>query len=160
MKLERVWAMPNKHTFSIKPIKKLLKQEVKEPILDLFPYPYQRDALESIRNIPDESYQTVLYDPPYSPRQLKELYNGQGMALTQELAQSYWTILKREVVRILKPGGKCIKFGWNSCRIGKGFEIERILLVSHGKEHNDTIVTIQKKMNDSLSNNMGNKTHD
>jgi len=28
MKIERIWAMPNKWTFTIKPIKELLKEEV------------------------------------------------------------------------------------------------------------------------------------
>ena len=27
MKIERIWAMPNKNTFSIKPIKKLIEEE-------------------------------------------------------------------------------------------------------------------------------------
>ena len=27
MKIEKIWAMPNKNTFSIKPIKKLIEEE-------------------------------------------------------------------------------------------------------------------------------------
>ena len=39
-------------------------------------------------------------------------------------------------------------FGWNSGGIGKtkGFEIVEILMVAHGGWHNDTIVTIEKKV--------------
>ena len=138
--------MPNKHTFSIKPIKKLLKQEVKEPILDLFPYPYQRDALESIRNIPDESYQTVLYDPPYSPRQLKECYDNLGLVL-HDTKSSVWKSWKDEIARVIKQNGLCMSFGWSSNGLGKerGFEIIEILLVAHGGNHNDTIVVVEKK---------------
>ena len=33
MKIERVWAMPNKWTFTIKPIQKLLEQEMKNRFL-------------------------------------------------------------------------------------------------------------------------------
>lgn len=49
-------------------------------------------------------------------------------------------------------GGKVISFGWNSCGIGKtrGFEIERILIVCHGGHHNDTICTVEKKVQGSL----------
>lgn len=67
-------------------------------------------------------------------------------------------IMKREIYTsdcgltfgIIKPGGKCIKCGWNSHLISDGFEITRILLVNHGSHHNDTIVTVQRKMNQSL----------
>ncbi len=36
----------------------------------------------------------------------------------------------------------------NSMGMGKnrGFEIQRILLVPHGGNHNDTIVTVEKKL--------------
>ena len=41
-----------------------------------------------------------------------------------------------------------ISCGWNSCGFGKklGFEIVEILLVCHGRTHNDTIVTVEKKI--------------
>jgi hypothetical protein len=48
----------------------------------------------------------------------------------------------------IKVGGYCISFGWNSNGMGKnrGFEIVEILLVSHGGHHNDTIVTVERKV--------------
>jgi hypothetical protein len=47
----------------------------------------------------------------------------------------------------LEPGGKCITLAWNSQGTGKGlgFEITRILLVAHGGNRNDTIVTVDRK---------------
>jgi hypothetical protein len=46
-----------------------------------------------------------------------------------------------------EPGGKCITLAWNSQGTGKGlgFEITRILLVAHGGNRNDTIVTVDRK---------------
>jgi len=46
-------------------------------------------------------------------------------------------------------GGIAISFGWNSNGFGKklGFEIIEILIVPHGSSHNDTIVTIERKVN-------------
>ena len=55
--------------------------------------------------------------------------------------------VKKEVDRIIKPGGKTITFAWNSSGIGmkRGFIQTRILLVSHGGDHNDTICTVEVK---------------
>jgi len=147
LKFQREFGSPNKRTFTIPPVRRLLKQEIKEPCLDPFPYPYSKDALEYLRKVPDRSANTVLYDPPYSQRQLKESYENQGLAYSDEMGNSgYWSKMEKQISRVLMPGGICIKFGWNSGRIYRGFEIIRILLVCHGGHHNDTIVTIQKKM--------------
>ena len=53
-----------------------------------------------------------------------------------------------EIGRIVNRGGIVISCGWNSGGIGKkyGFEILEILLVPHGGAHNDTIVTVERKI--------------
>ena len=145
-KIERVWAMPSKQTFSIQPISKLLKEELGE-YLDVFPYPYKHDALEFLKSLPDQSETFVAYDPPYSPRQLKECYDSLGMSVGHHSNAKYWSNCKDEINRIIKTGGKIISFGWNTNGMGKGrgFKITRILLVSHGGMHNDTICMVNKK---------------
>ncbi|MCH1645065.1 adenine-specific DNA methylase [Streptococcus suis] len=166
MFIERLWGFPSKNTFSIKPIAELLNQEVNDGLWidpfannsklatitnDLneeFDTDYHMDALDFLKMFGDGSVDGVLYDPPYSTRQISEVYKGVGLPVTKETTQStFWTKQKEEVARILKPGGKAISFGWNSCGIGKkhNFEIVRILLVSHGGHHNDTIVTVEVK---------------
>lgn len=62
--------------------------------------------------------------------------------------QSYWSNLKKEIGRVVKKNGRVISFGWNSGGIGQkyGFEIQRILLVPHGGQHNDTIVVLDQKV--------------
>ena len=106
------------------------------------------DALDFLRMFEDESVDGVLYDPPYSNRQVSEVYKGVGLPVTNETTQStFWSRQKKEIARILKPGGKVISFGWNSGGVGKkrNFEILRVLLVPHGGHHNDTIVTVEVK---------------
>ena len=68
---------------------------------------------------------------------------------------SYWSKQKKEISRIVKQGGYCITFGWNSGGIGKsnGFEITEIMLVPHGGWHNDTIVTVERKVGDENVSN-------
>ena len=166
--IERVWAMPNKETFSILPIKKLLSEEVREGLwIDPFsngkrlidttiindlnpdiPADYHMDALDFLKLFDSGSVDGVLYDPPYSLRQVVECYKGFGREVTQKTTQASWRSRHLdEIARILKPGGKAICFGWNSSGVGKtrGFELHRILLVPHGGSKNDTIVTVEYK---------------
>lgn len=147
MKITRVWAMPNHKTFSIKPIKELLTRITNDEYVDPFPFPFERDALEYLKEFKDNSVDKLVFDPPYSPRQLKEMYGGAGLAY--ETKSSYWSKLKDEITRIVKDNGIVISFGWNSMGMGKnrGFRIEEILLVPHGGNHNDTIVTVEIKIN-------------
>lgn len=142
--------MPNHETFSIPPIKKLIKEELGDDFVDPFPYPFKRDALEYLKEFNDESVDKLAFDPPYSVRQLKEKYQAAG--LSYETRPTYWRLLKEEISRIMKPNGKVISFGWNSGGIGitLGFEITKILLVAHGGIHNDTICTVEKKIQTRL----------
>jgi len=146
MKFKRIWAMPNKKTFSIKPIRELLNRHFKQGIevLDPFPFDYKEDAVEMLNKVKDESYEYAVFDPPYSPRQLKECYKGIGRYDTK---LSTWKNWKDLLSKKIKVGGKVISFGWNSNGMGRnrGFEIIEILLVAHGSNHNDTICTVEVK---------------
>lgn len=142
--------MPNKRTFQIIPIKKLLLEELKgKKALDPFPFKYKKDATVLLNETPDNSYGYAVFDPPYSPRQLKECYNGKGEYDTKNSTWSKWKDL---IAKKIVPGGKVICFGWNTNGLGinRGFKITRILLVAHGGNHNDTIVTVEKKVNHNL----------
>lgn len=167
IRIERIWSMPNKNTFEIAPIKALLEEEVDLNRYWIDPFAnrnkiasvtndlsmeydtdYHMDALDFLKMFDDSSVDGVLYDPPYSPRQVSECYNDVGYTVTWDTTKaSFWGNHKREISRIVKIGGKVITFGWNSGGIGYkyGFEIERILLVPHGGWHNDTICTVEIK---------------
>ncbi|MBE3085578.1 MAG: adenine-specific DNA methylase [Bacteroidetes bacterium] len=168
MKIERVWAMPNKWTFTIKPIKELLNEEITEGIWDdpfcgenspaqmrndLNPNnPFAQthmDALDFLKSLETESADGILFDPPYSITQAKQNYEGFGMEnlKIKPTSMQYWSECKNEIARIIKPNGKAICFGWNSMGLGinRGFTMTRILLVPHGGSKNDTIVTVEVK---------------
>ncbi len=166
MIIHRVWAMPNKNTFSIKPIKELIeKYNTGGTIIDAFANnskiatitndldtqyntDYHMDALDFFKIFEDKSVDMVLYDPPYSPRQVSECYKNLGKTVNMQTTQaSYWSNHKKEIGRIVKTGGIVITCGWNSGGIGEkyGFKIIEVLLVPHGGWHNDTIVTVEKK---------------
>ena len=165
MKINRTWAMPSKNTFSIKPIKELIERHIHGVSIDPFANnnklatitndldpqydtDYHLDALEFLQQLDDNSVDTVLFDPPYSVRQVSECYKKMGRTVNMETTQSsFWSKLKKEIARVIKDDGIVISFAWNSGGIGKtlGFEIQEILLVPHGGPHNDTIVTMKKK---------------
>lgn len=91
----------------------------------------------------------MLYDPPYSPRQVSECYHHYGKKVTVLDTSARWRKQHLDQIqRILKLGGKAICFGWNTNGVGKtrGFELKRILIVAHGGSHNDTLVTVEKKI--------------
>ena len=167
IRIDRIWSMPNKNTFEIAPIRALLAEEVDSSNLwidpfanqnkwasitnDLNPeydaeFPYRRARL--FENVQGRFRRRRSLRPPFSPRQVSECYKGVGVNVTQESTRSsFWSNQKKEISRIVKPGGKVISFGWNSGGIGRkyGFEITRILLVPHGGWHNDTICTVEVK---------------
>ena len=167
MRIDRVWAMPNKNTFDIPPIKVLISEEVDTTLLWIDPFAntnkiaritndlnpeydttHHMDALDFLRMFDDKSVDGVLYDPPYSPRQVSECYKGVGYSVTNETTRaSFWSNHKKEISRIVKDNGKVLTFGWNSGGVGSkyGFKITRILLVPHGGWHNDTICTVEIK---------------
>ena len=151
--IKRVWAMPNHRTFDIKPIKEFIKENIGLDYIDPFPYPFKEDAIKYLKKIETNSKLSLVFDPPYSQRQLKEMYHSNGLSLDHPMNNSYWSNCKKEIARIIKPNGKVISFGWNSGGIGKknGFEIEKILLVNHGSQHNDTICTLEVKATSELA---------
>ena len=164
--------MPNKWTFTIKPIAELLKEEVTDGLwCDPFagmnspaqvtndlrpemPTTHHMPALDFLKSLETASFDGVLYDPPYSPRQVKECYdsiNIEGWDGKWDGRTTFWSETMDEVARILKPSGKLIAFGWTSMggSMSRGFEMQRILLVPHGGRKNDTIVTVEVKKDQS-----------
>lgn len=164
----REWEMPNSNTFDIKCIKRLIHKYVKQDYKSIDPFAnmnriakitndldpemkadYCMDALDFLKLFPENSMDFVLYDPPYSPRQVSECYKKLGKTVNMQTTQaSFWGNLKKEIARITKPNGIVISFGWNTNGIGKtkGFEILEVLMVAHGGNHNDTICTVERKI--------------
>lgn len=168
--------MPNKNTFSIKPIKEFILSNLPSggkiidpfanicPLKEYFakfeyttndlddemPTDYHLDALDFLKTLPDNCADMVLFDPPFSPRQVSESYKRLGKTVNMETTQaSFWGNLKNEIARITKQNGIVFSFGWNSNGIGlkNGFVQKKILMVAHGGNHNDTICILEAKEN-------------
>lgn len=169
----RVWAMPNAWTFKIGPIARLLERYVPaggENWIDPYagynsPAEFRNDldpdanaqfnvsALE-FADILKTSYthrifDGILYDPPYSFRQISEHYKALGRKATQlDTSMAFYEKAKSAFCELVRQGGLAISFGWNSNGFGKarGFEIIEIRLVAHGGSKNDTICVVERKL--------------
>jgi hypothetical protein len=163
----RVWANPNAWTFQIEPIKQLLDRYVSngkgwiEPFAgnsnysefrnDINPerkQPYCMDAIDFCNSLKDE-YSGIIFDPPYSYRQVSEHYKEVGKKATQlDTSSNFYSRVMNSICDKIKIDGYAISMGWNSNGFGKnrGFKIVEILLVAHGGHHNDTIVVVEKKV--------------
>jgi len=170
MKLHREWAMPNSKTFDILPIKNLIEYYLKtNNSIDPFANTGKlarvtndiNPGMNTDFNLPADKFlgmfdtssiDFIFYDPPYSLRQMKEVYEGAGREFTENESQSsYLSICKKQCIRILKPNGICMSFGWNTNGIGSdSMQIEEILIVAHGGQHNDTLCTVERKLQGEL----------
>lgn len=170
IKVTRVWAMPNHQTFKIGPIKKLLERYITASganWLDPFaganspagmtndhnpemPTQYHMEALDFVTAANHEwGFTGILFDPPYSFRQISEHYKHVGMKATQwHTSMSFYEKVKSAACQKIKSGGYAISFGWNSNGFGKarGFKVIEIMLVAHGGSKNDTIVVVEQKL--------------
>jgi len=173
MIINRIWEMPNSRTFKIKAIKNLiLKYSIdKKIILDPFANEmsikkylnnkyisndldisyncdYNLDAIDFLNIFENNSIDMVLFDPPYSGRQVVECYKKLNKTVTMNDTNSnFLSKFKNEISRVTQNNAIVITCGWNTNGIGKknGFELIEILLVAHGSSHNDTIITVERK---------------
>ena len=172
MKIERKWAMPDKWTFRIKPIAELLSKyvgdgkgwidpfagknspaEITNDLNPEMPTKYHLEAIDFLQQLKRKDYSGGLYDPPYSLRQIMECYEGIGHQVDKKWATTkFYSEAKTYLADKIKSGGIVISFGWNSIGMGKnrGFKIIEILLVCHGRLHNDTICVVEQKIQDKL----------
>ncbi len=115
MIIERVWAMPNKWTFAIPPIAALIKEEMNREGVWIDPFAgmnspatitndlnperktmYHMEAIEFLKMFESKSIDGVLYDPPYSPRQVRECYDGINGDIKWDGKTSFWSNIKFE----------------------------------------------------------------
>lgn len=153
-KLYYFWDMPHRNTFKIPTVKMILNNysvglgwidpfanlgspaEITNDIDESMPTTYHLDALDFLLSLKG-TYKGILLDPPYSMHQAVHTYNNKKL---RDLTPVY----DRAACLV----DISIHFGWNSNGLGlrRGFVTEEIYLIAHGGSHNDTIVTIQRKI--------------
>lgn len=163
--------MPNSETFSILPIRALLKRYIEPGMVVIDPFA-RNSKIGTITNDlnPETSAEhhldacefldlmigvraraeIVIFDPPYSPRQIMECYQAIGRKMMQSDAHhsAAWSEYKSRIDRLVPTSGLVISCGWNTQGMGieRGYRFEEIMIVAHGSCHNDTLVTVERKM--------------
>lgn len=165
--MTRIWCMPNKWTFEMEPVERLLHQYM-QPRSGLWIDPfagrsnladvtndfdpekdtdYTMEATDFLQTFEDDAVDGgVLFDPPYSYEQVKRAYDNIGDSPSQEdTSTRFYALPKDEIERICADGAYVISFGWDSNGVGstRDFEREEVMLLSHGAGHNDTICTVE-----------------
>jgi hypothetical protein len=111
---------------------------------------YHLDALDFLRKLKDDGVTAdlVIFDPPYSLRQITEVYDEVGKKMSKRESTRFYGDVRDAIDPLVRPGGVVLSFGWNSIGMGKtrGYEIEEVLLVCHGRAHNDTICVADRKI--------------
>lgn len=175
--MNRTWAMPSASTFTIKPIRELVKRYMNSAAVSVDPFArncrwathtndlnpktaanhhlFAKEFLE-LMIAGGVQADVILFDPPYSTNQIVECYGNIGLKVDGLSFQDYaeighWSKEKDLMVQLLKPAGYFLQFGWHTNGLGlkRGCELKEILLVAHGRCHNDTICTVEQKTVDN-----------
>jgi hypothetical protein len=174
-KFSREWAMPSGDTFTSVPIRKFVARYLAKSKISVDPFSrnsdlcthtndldpetqaaHHMDAIDFVNFLIEKNVHAdlLIIDPPYSPRQVSELYRKLDKTVTKEDTQgSYWRKLKDACLPLLTADATILWFGWNTSGMGKerGFEIVEIMLVNHGGSHaNDTLCMAEKRSTTTL----------
>ena len=168
MNITRQFVMPNKWTFQMKPVRELLDRLVGNGAgwIDPFSGESERaehsndfnpnrpstrhcEAIEFVQGLAkDDWWSGVLFDPPYTPEQMKRSYTEIGTPkVPHEVTKRQFADVKDCLSLLLPVGATVICFGWNTAGFGKGrgFELKEVHILNHGGRHNDTLITVECK---------------
>ena len=179
MLMTRIFAMPSADTFSVGPIGDFVQRYLRASKVSVDPFArnktwatftndlspdtsaqFHMDAEDFCRRMAADGVKADLglFDPPYSPRQISEVYKSVGrevgMAGTQNGA--LYRRVRDALDTVMAPGAVVLSFGWNSAGMGvkRGYEIIEILLCAHGGGHNDTICVAERKLANLFDHNI------
>ena len=171
IKIGQAFARPNSQTFTIPPILEFIHRHIDTETMSIVD-PYARnselsetaltndlDPLTTARwHLKSDEFlemligtgivaDAVIYDPPYSPRQISECYKRSKIKCSKTDTQNsaLHARCRRHIDQILRPGGIVLSFGWNSTGMGRAYKTKEIMMVAHGGSHNDTICVAQEK---------------
>jgi hypothetical protein len=173
--MRRVWAMPCKDTFNIFPIGEFVRRYLNESKISIDPFSrnkkwtthtndlnpatlaeYHLDVFDFLEMLYKKEIKAdlVIFDPPFSPRQIKECYDNIGLKMgSMDAFRTHWKPERDLIDKILDINGIVLSFGWNSIGMGikRAYRQEEILLVCHGPGHNDTICLAERKTQKQLT---------
>lgn len=160
--IRRAWAMPNGDTFSVPVMGEFVRRYLKNSRVSIDPFArnkrwathtndlnpateaeHHMEARDFLRMLVARGVRAdlVIFDPPYSPRQISECYASAGLTAGMKDTQNarLYSECRALITQLAEPGCVALSFGWNSSGMGSPWTTEEILMVCHGAAHNDTI---------------------
>ncbi len=163
--------MPDHNTFDIEPIKGFVQKYLLKSKVSVDPFARNNRLATHLNDInpntraehhmeaedflkmlhgKEVTADLLLFDPPYSPRQMKECYNSFGREMQLEDGQTarLKKMWRETALPILSSDAVVLSFGWNTVGMGKenGFEPIEIVIVDHGGDHNATLCLAEKRL--------------
>lgn len=162
--------MANRDTFSVKPIGEMVRRYLESSKVSVDPFArnkrwathtndlnpateaeHHMDSIALLEKMVAEKVMAdlVIFDPPYSPRQIKECYNSVGLKMgALDAMRTNWMLERDLIARMQKPGDIVVSCNWNSVGMGKkrNYEIVEGMIVCHGGGHNDTLVIAERRL--------------
>jgi hypothetical protein len=106
---------------------------------------YHIDVTEIADHFQPQSFDTVIFDPPFDEKQAQTKYDGMHAGDVYAAFEQF--------NQLVRAGGTVICFGWNSwgMRSFPAFERTRTTLLQRGPIHRDVIVTVDRRMQEVLT---------
>lgn len=172
MKITRKFANPSADTFDVPVIGEFVKSYLRNSKVSIDPFArnkrwatytndlnpvtgaeYHLPALDFLKELCRKGIKAdlVIFDPPYTRRQVKEVYEGIGLGFTNNDSQYFslnWKDEREIINEILTIDGIVLSFGYhsNGMRFSGAYTDEEMLVVCHGGAHYDTICIAQRKV--------------
>ena len=142
LRIHRTWAMPNADTFDVKPIGDFVRRYLKASTVSVDPFARNKrwathtndlnPATQAEHHMDAEKFllmlatrdvkaDLVIFDPPYSPRQISECYKSVGLEVGMKETQSalLYQRVRNAIVPVLTEDAIVLSFGWNTVGMGK-----------------------------------------
>ena len=162
-RIYRAWAMPAADTFDCPPLGDFVRRYLRQSRISVDPFARNKlwatytndlnaeteaeshmDAVAFLRGLRERDKPDLfIIDPPYSPRQVKECYDGIGLVAGIEDTQTgrLYRHIREQINDLAEVGAIVLWFGWSSVGMGAPWDLLEMLCVCHGDAHNDTIAT-------------------
>jgi len=104
------------------------------------------DVAEIDAHFEPQSFDTVVFDPPFDEKQAETKYDGLHAMDVYAALEAF--------EKIVRPGGRVICFGWNSwgMRSFPAFERVETVLFQRGPIHRDVIATVDERTSRTIAN--------
>lgn len=107
---------------------------------------YHFDAINVGEHFPDNSFDTVVLDPPYSLYTANQYYDG------EYVGQDVMSQMKDALATIIRPGGKLLQLGYNTTGMGRRRRFKRteVAVFNHMNMMRDTVASTHVRCNEDL----------